>query len=82
MKYIIQKTKNTENSGTRSYYSVDIVLETKDGYTFVCDCGDWDNEAAMKMARKIRNFLNRDLQIKRWQEGLKGFKADTYLHKR
>lgn len=59
-KYVIMKIAT--GGGYLKYDAVDIYLEEKDGHTFICNCGDWNNEQAQKTAKNILDLLNNQLK--------------------
>lgn len=64
-KYIIMKTNNSLPTDYYKYESIDIYLQEGDGHTFICECGDWNNEEAQKTAKNILTLLNDQLKEKK-----------------
>ena len=60
-KYVVRKMKSFVTKS--QFYSVDVYLEDEDGFVFICECGDWNNEDARKWARAIAALLNATLII-------------------
>lgn len=56
-KFVVQCTENRIGDMIDWYKSVDIVYESEDGFAFVCECGDWDNETAQSVAALIVDKL-------------------------
>jgi hypothetical protein len=57
-KYKIKRIANTKDNGEFDYYSVDVYLESDEGASFVCECGDWNNDTARYHAQLITSLLN------------------------
>jgi len=59
-KYVIKRIET--GGGYLKYDAVDIYLKEDDGHTFVCECGDWNNEQAQETAKNILKLLNNQLK--------------------
>lgn len=61
-KYVIMKTDNSRSTDHFKYISIDIYLQEDDNHTFICECGDWNNEQVQKTAKNILKLLNTQLK--------------------
>ena len=54
--------KTPTNSNGEVYVSADVILETDDGFEWICECGSWNTHKARQYAKLIAKLLNDNIK--------------------